>query len=79
VVADDLSELVKKGESNIEPAIQKEIPTVSPDTKLTNIFHLIAESRVPVAVVDEDNTLKGIIIRGSVISGLVRGGGEDVS
>ena len=79
VVADDLSELVKKGESSIEPAIHKDIPTVSPDTKLTNIFHLIAESRVPVAVVDEENTLKGIIIRGSVISGLVRGGGEDAS
>ncbi|SHE69550.1 quaternary amine ABC transporter ATP-binding protein [Alkalibacter saccharofermentans] len=79
VVADDLSELVKKGESSIESAIHKNIPTVSPDTKLTNIFHLIAESRVPVAVIDEENTLKGIIIRGSVISGLVRGGGEDAS
>ncbi|HCX64892.1 MAG TPA: glycine/betaine ABC transporter ATP-binding protein, partial [Eubacteriaceae bacterium] len=78
VLADDLSELVKKGETNVEEYIHKDVVTVKPDEKVNKIFPHVAGAKVPVAVVDDENKLKGIIIRGSVLSALARGGAEDV-
>ncbi|MCC5909011.1 MAG: glycine betaine/L-proline ABC transporter ATP-binding protein [Clostridiaceae bacterium] len=72
-MVDDVSRLVKENETSIESIIQTDIPTVTPDTNLNNIFSLIADSKLPVAVVDENNKLRGIIIRGAVLAGLARG------
>ncbi|ABR48958.1 glycine betaine/L-proline ABC transporter, ATPase subunit [Alkaliphilus metalliredigens QYMF] len=74
--ADDVSSAVKKDQTNFEGLIQTDIITVSPDTMLVELFPLIADAKIPVAVVDEENKLKGIIIRGTVLAALARGEDE---
>jgi len=70
--AEDVSLAVKNNQTNFEGLLQTDIPNVSPDTMLIDIFSLIAESKMPVAVVDDEGILKGIIIRGPVLAALSR-------
>ena len=70
---EDVSRLVKENVNSLESIIMEDIACVPLDTNLNNIFSLIADAQVPVSVVDEDNKLKGIIIRGAVLAGLSRG------
>ncbi len=51
---------------------------IQTDTPLADIIPLIAESRYPIPVVDEDTRLKGIIVRGSVLSALARKESEPI-
>jgi glycine betaine/proline transport system ATP-binding protein len=54
----------------LEEAITRDITTVTPDTVLTDLFDEVSTASIPVAVVDSDNRLKGIVIRGAVIGAL---------
>ncbi len=47
-----------------------DIPTVSEDTLLTDLLDVMATSSIPISVIDEQNRIKGIIIRGAVIGAL---------
>ena len=47
-----------------------DIPTVSEDTLLADLMDVIATSSLPISVIDEENRLKGIVIRGAVIGAL---------
>ncbi|MEA1961147.1 MAG: glycine betaine/L-proline ABC transporter ATP-binding protein [Bacillota bacterium] len=69
-LADDASDIVKKGERQLDSIIRKDVPTVLPDTPLADILEVIAHTQIPVAVVDENQRLKGVLVRGSVIAGL---------
>jgi len=70
VTADDALEIAEKGERQLESIIKKDVPTTSPETPLIELFDVIARTQVPMAVVDEENVLKGVLVRGSVIAGL---------
>lgn len=48
--------------------------TVAPDTPVRRIFEIMHGSRSPMAVVDGDGKLKGVIVRGGVIGGLAERG-----
>ncbi len=57
--------------------------TVSNDEPISDIMNLIAEAKIPVAVVNEKNRLMGILVRGNVLSGLApdsndNSGGDDL-
>ncbi len=69
ITADEASQAVKENKS-IEEAMQKHVPIASPDTILSELFEIMAEAKFPVAVVDERDKLKGIIIKGAVLSAL---------
>ncbi|MFA9422680.1 MAG: glycine betaine/L-proline ABC transporter ATP-binding protein [Sedimentibacter sp.] len=69
VTADAASDAIKKGIKNINDVIQFDVPVVSPQLSLNDLFEVIYNSPVPVAVV-EDKKLKGIIIRGAVLAAL---------
>lgn len=71
VLVDDATEAKKKG-LGLEGIIKKDIPSVSPDTPVTEIIPLVAESGIPIPVIDEENRIKGIIIKGSVLAALSR-------
>ena len=77
VMAEDAAKAVERKETGLEGIIETDFPKVSPDTVLTELFPLLAESKVPAAVVDEDGKLKGIIIRGALLAGLVGKEGQD--
>ena len=61
----------------IQEIITTEIPTVALDTPLTDIISLIAGSPYPVAVVDDENRLRGLVFRGAILAALARKG-EDI-
>jgi glycine betaine/proline transport system ATP-binding protein len=69
ITADDASEALIAHKS-VEEAMQKDIVTVSEDTVLTDVIEALSTSSLPLAVVDNENRLKGVIIRGAVIGAL---------
>ncbi len=79
VLAEDAKKMVDSGKGSLEDiVIRYEKYIVTPDTPLQDIMPVMVDVRFPVAVVDEENRLKGIIVRGSIIAGLVeKGGGND--
>ncbi|AST89921.1 quaternary amine ABC transporter ATP-binding protein [Sutcliffiella cohnii] len=74
ITAEDASEARKKDVSDITSIIKTDIPTVEKDKTLNDIFSIIHDSPVPVAVL-ENEKLVGIVVRGSVIAALA-GDGE---
>jgi len=58
--------------------IKEEVTTVSPETLLTDLFEKVSTATIPVAVVDETNKLKGILVRGAVI-GALAGNNQDIN
>ncbi|AHV98892.1 quaternary amine ABC transporter ATP-binding protein [Paenibacillus sabinae] len=69
ITADDAAWALKE-QKTISDVLRTEIPSASPDTLLNELFELMAESPLPVAVVDERERLKGIVIKGAVLSAL---------
>ncbi|KHE68981.1 glycine betaine/L-proline ABC transporter ATP-binding protein ProV [Halobacillus sp. BBL2006] len=69
VTADDVSEAVKKDAKDLNAILRTDIPKVEKDTSMNEIFNVIHDAPVPVAVV-EDGKLRGIIVRGAVIAAL---------
>ncbi|CCJ66074.1 MULTISPECIES: quaternary amine ABC transporter ATP-binding protein [Leuconostoc] len=47
-----------------------EMPTVKPDTLISDIMPIIYDAQTPVAIIDDDNRLRGVIIRGAVLKAL---------
>jgi glycine betaine/proline transport system ATP-binding protein len=69
VSAADAKKAVENQQS-LHQIITADPTTVSPDTLLTDLFDKVSEATVPVAVVDEQKRLKGILIKGAVIGAL---------
>ncbi len=82
VTAEEAAQAIKENKP-LEAAMQRELPRVAPDTLLYELFELMAETRLPVAVVDENERLRGIVIKGAVLAALAgnadpnAGAGED--
>ncbi len=70
VRAEDAAEKAKAGERVLDGIIQRDGPTTNLDTNLSDLLDVLAHTKIPIAVVDEDNNLKGTLVRGSVIAGL---------
>ncbi|WP_416338549.1 quaternary amine ABC transporter ATP-binding protein [Methanoculleus bourgensis] len=75
VTLDGTLEAVQAGRG-LEEIITTDVPTVAPDTPLTDIISVIAGSPYPVAVVDGENRLKGLVFRGAILGALARKGGD---
>lgn len=60
----------RKNGQALKEVIDKNVKKVHPDTLVTDIFNLIYDSPTPLAVVDEQDRLMGVVIRGSVIEAL---------
>ncbi|MCM3439639.1 quaternary amine ABC transporter ATP-binding protein [Metabacillus halosaccharovorans] len=69
VSAQDAKQAIEKGLS-LNEVIIKDVKTVSPDTLLVDLFDDVSDAAIPVTVIDENNRLKGIVIRGAVIGAL---------
>jgi len=53
------------------------MPKIKPDTLIMDIMPIIYDAQTPVAVVDDDNRLKGVVIRGAVLKALADTEGEN--
>ncbi|MGY4688860.1 quaternary amine ABC transporter ATP-binding protein [Salibacterium sp. K-3] len=69
VTADAASKARNEDTRDINEILITEVPTVSKDKPLNDIFEQIYDSPVPIAVV-EDGKLLGVIVRGAVIGAL---------
>ncbi|MEK4298939.1 glycine betaine/L-proline ABC transporter ATP-binding protein [Oceanobacillus sp. FSL W8-0428] len=74
VTADDASEARKKEVSDIKEILKTDILKVAPDTPMQEIFSMIYDTPIPIAVVGDDNRLNGIIVRGAVLAALANDG-----
>src|SRR5690606_29327353 len=70
VVTDEDAAAALTNGQTLEDIIIRDIPTVSPDRLLSELFELVSATKIPVAVIDDRNRLVGIIIRGAVLAAL---------
>ncbi|SDC65405.1 glycine betaine/proline transport system ATP-binding protein [Pelagirhabdus alkalitolerans] len=69
ITADDASDARKKEIRDLKEIIKTDVPTVGRDKPMQELFEMIHDSPVPIAVVDNEK-LVGIIIRGTVLAAL---------
>jgi glycine betaine/proline transport system ATP-binding protein len=74
ITVDRAIEAVKNKETDLRKIVDDDIPMTPPDTLIQDLIPIAVTARVPIAVVDEKRTLLGIIVRVSVLAGLVGGG-----
>ncbi|MBD7984814.1 glycine betaine/L-proline ABC transporter ATP-binding protein [Sporosarcina sp. Sa2YVA2] len=73
VTAQDAVQASETGKS-LEDVLLKDVPTISKDTVLTDLFDVVSTTTIPVAVINEQKHLEGIIIRGALIGALAGDG-----
>jgi len=61
---------VKSGETDLRRIVDAHVPTVGPDDLLTDIVETAVEATVPLAVVDADGRLRGVIPRITLLAAL---------
>ena len=61
---------VKSGETDLRRIVDTHVPTVGPDDLLTDIVETAVEATVPLAVVDADGRLRGVIPRITLLAAL---------
>ena len=60
-----------KNELHISGVLKTDLPTTTPDTLISEIMPLAAETPYPIAVLDGDGQLSGIVTKASVLSSLL--------
>lgn len=59
-----------ESEKSLKDVIISDLPMIPPDTVLTELFDVVSTASIPVAVINEEQKLQGIIIRGALIGAL---------
>ncbi|HEX6987974.1 MAG TPA: CBS domain-containing protein, partial [Bacillota bacterium] len=72
ITVDRALRAVEAGQPDLRAEVDTGITTVGPDTPLEELIPLAVEARYPIAVVDDGGTLRGIVLRVSVLRGLMR-------
>ncbi len=75
---EEITSAVIEGNMDIQQYIHKDIPTVRPKTLVKNLYDIIHDINTPVAVIDTNRKLLGIVVRGAVLSALSEEGRDDV-
>ncbi|WP_038025539.1 quaternary amine ABC transporter ATP-binding protein [Tetragenococcus muriaticus] len=60
----------RKNEKTLKDVLDKNVRKIQRDTLVTDIFDMIYNSPAPLAVVDEDDRVLGVVVRGSVIGAM---------
>ena len=75
VAADDAWQAVNEDKrADLSQIIRHDFPVAAPGTPLNGLISLLAETKFPVAVVDEQNKLSGIVVRGTLLAALAKKG-----
>jgi glycine betaine/proline transport system ATP-binding protein len=70
VKIDEAIQLSKQGISNLESILINDVPKTLPETAIADLLNAAKDAVYPIAVVDENNTLLGIIKRSTIIAGI---------
>ena len=73
ITLDDALAAARDGAKTLQSYITTDVPRTSPDAVLSDLLPIAAETAVPIAVVDEEGVLAGILPRVSVIAALAAG------
>jgi len=73
VTLDDAIAAANREEENLEHLLLDDFPTTGPDTPLQDLIPVAARTRFPIAVIDQDRRLLGIIVRVTILRALVNG------
>ena len=68
--AEEVAKLAEREEQNLDDAVDETAPKVELGTPLRQVLPLFVERELPVAVVNENNRLEGVVVRGALIAGL---------
>jgi glycine betaine/proline transport system ATP-binding protein len=79
VTIDHVSQLLKEDSTDLRSIINTDIRTISPDSSIDEIIPLFFQTSYPVAVVDEEHLLQGIIFKSTVLAGIAGGKEEQNS
>lgn len=74
VTADDALRAVEQQAEDLSGILLGDPPTALPDTPISDLIPVLADSRYPVAVVDPNGRLLGVIVRGALLAGLAKKG-----
>ncbi len=78
VLAEDAAEAIHRGDQDIDNILNTDGPRVGPDEPLAGLINLLADIRIPVAVVSESGRLLGTVVKSNVLSALAGAkAGED--
>jgi glycine betaine/proline transport system ATP-binding protein len=61
---------IRNGEINLQDALVRDIPIAKPDDSLQELLPVAAEAKYPIAVIDEQDQLVGIVTKAAVLSSL---------
>jgi glycine betaine/proline transport system ATP-binding protein len=74
VTAEDCMRLKEEGSRDLASIVQKDIKTVDKDTPATELINIIHDLPYPLAVIDKNEKLKGVIVRGSLLGAMAERG-----
>lgn len=74
VLIEDVAAMIGSGDRDLNSILIQDLRTVSEDTPATELFEPLKDSRFPLAVVDDTNRLKGVIVRGQLIAAVAERG-----
>ena len=69
ITAEDASEAMRSGKTLADILIT-DGPRVHPDVLINELFEITSMSKVPLAVVDDNDRLAGVIVRGALLGAL---------
>ncbi|MGO3055965.1 quaternary amine ABC transporter ATP-binding protein [Halomonas sp. AOP43-A1-21] len=72
--ADAANVAIKEGAEKITGHLTQDFRKVSPEEPLQNLFAMFSEKSFPIAVVDEEQRLLGVVVKGAVLDELARAG-----
>ncbi|MDI4638400.1 MULTISPECIES: quaternary amine ABC transporter ATP-binding protein [Halomonadaceae] len=72
--ADSADKAVKEGQQSIQSLIHQNFRSVAPDEPLHNLFAMFSDKSFPIAVVDEERRLLGVVVKGAVLAELAEAG-----
>lgn len=72
--ADAASQAIEEGASSITPYLTQDFRKVPPNEPLQNLFAMFSEKSYPIAVLDEQQRLLGVVVKGAVLDELARAG-----
>lgn len=75
ITADDAAKAIGE-DVTLADVVREDVPTVEEEMLIDDLFEPMTEAQVPLAVVDGENRLIGIVVRGSIIGALA--GDDDV-
>ncbi len=73
VSADDAASALKNGDKDLTNIVQPDIQKIPPDTPANDLFPLLVNNSCPLAVVDDEDHLLGVIVKGALLAVLSEG------